>query len=492
MINNKKLVCKLLAGMVISSSVLAGPVRHIKNTANSQISGPLGGLVGVPYKQPPQATTESLPFYMSFPVSTFLDIDSAGPNKANLTPSPLSDTSAPVMVNYLTLQKMKAGDLGLRIIVGSHENRARTAEQLAESNLIRTGDILVSNRPRFAQTLRYLALQLLSTHVSMAVVVTENGKKTVYNVDMPMDADMLQGAKGLGFSTMSSPHFTGENDNLVLHILRPRLTDVQRSNIQAWLELSLKRAREKSIYPGMISFNSDYENPMYRSDADLAFVTDTAKLLIDGGKAKPTQHLQMYCSEFAWSLLSLRNCNPTADAAQIRSSSQASCVKKFFEPMNIFGSGFSSGTAASKDLYGMTDGIMMLAKSNTQDPARITELVNQAIPAGGDIQSSAPGLSAGHKAVAESMKQVIGGVNQYFTQAILSGVPAVIDNARAGTNSTSKRNYSPTAFVVHALMPNTFKDSPVLQKQLDYIGTLKWATASSKPRLDSLKTVPNL
>ena len=44
------------------------------------------------------------------------------------------------------------------------------------------------------------------------------------------------------------------------------------------------------------------------------------------------QALDMYCSEFVFSLLSLRNCDPVKDAAAFKGSRVPSCVKEPMEP----------------------------------------------------------------------------------------------------------------------------------------------------------------
>lgn len=460
---------------------LAGPIKVISNPAkNPKISEGISSLIGNPYSQPENAgSSKTLAYYETFPVSSFLDI-TQGTNKVSLTTEAVTDVNGLVMSDYVSISKGSAdgSDLGLRVVLANEGSRAAVSAQLADSNLIQTGDILVSLRPKFSQSLRYLTLQLLSTHVSTAVVTTDkSGKKVVYNIDMPMDGDMLGGAEGLGYSKLDAPHFTGsESANLALHVLRPRLNNTQKKNMQQWLELALKRAREKSIYPSKISFNTNYESPMFRSAQDLVFVGDTGRLLLSGAAAKPTQHLQMYCSEYAWTLLSLRDCDPSQSSEF--SKNQPSCIKPIFNPMIMFGSGFSSGTPAQEDLYGMTDGVMLLAKQTGRDVGFISSLINQAVPANSDVKTAAPGLSSGHREVAKMMAPLIAQANPYFNQAVLSGQAQMIDGFRAQLNPNSMRNYSPTAFVVHAMMPSVINGQAVTQKAFDYVATIKYVPAS--------------
>ncbi len=43
---------------------------------------------------------------------------------------------------------------------------------------------------------------------------------------------------------------------------------------------------------------------------------------------------------------------------------------------------------------------------------------------------------------------------------------------RMGFNLSQKLNYSPTSFMMHAMVPNTFKGQPVTAKKIDYVGTI--------------------
>lgn len=261
--NMNKTISAFLSSVLLASSSLAAPIvnKMGKNPFNTQIAAGIEAVLGGAIAQS-STLNPSVSYYETFPVKAYLNLND-GANKVNFV-SKSDDSDSIVMTDYLAIQGQGAqgSSLGLRMTLAPQESRLKVSQQLAENNLIQTGDTLVSTRPLFANSLRYLALQLLATHVSTAVVVVDNGKKVVYNIDMPMDADMLGGTSvGFAKSVMDSGHFTGDNSNLMLHVLRPRLNEKQKENLQKWFEKSLVKAREKKIYPANLSFNSDYNSP---------------------------------------------------------------------------------------------------------------------------------------------------------------------------------------------------------------------------------------
>jgi len=480
--NMNRLISSFLSASFLLSTSFAGPLVNKlgKNPYSAQISAGLESVIGTA-KQPVAGT--SIAFYETFPSSSYVSL------KDVQMVAKSDDSNSVVLVDYVSVpaQSSGAAALGLRMALAPQESRLEASQQLAENGLIKTGDILVSARPLFANSLQYLALQLEATHISMAVIVNENGRKVVYNMDIPMDTEMLSGAKlGFGKSVMDSNHFLSDNRNLMLHVLRPRFeSEQQKVNMQKWLERALARAREKKIYPSQISFNSDYNSPMYREKdgkADLSFIADTARLMLGQG-LMANQHLQMYCSEFAWTLLSLRNCDPDAKdtVKDLSKGKTPSCISEFYKPMQMFGSAFSSGKAGDEDLYGMTDGIPMLVSQIGGSPQTAMQLFDYALPG---VDKEAKGLSNGHKAVASMMAPLIQQANGYFKLTLTRNAPQ-IDGARAQLNPNSMRNYSPTAFVVHAGMPDSVNGAKVAQKKMDYVVTIKYVPKAKLKDLQS-------
>lgn len=475
--NMKKAISAFLSTALALSTASAGPIVNKlgKNAFNNHIAAGIEQVLGKHTQSP--SLNPSVAFYETFPAKAMLSL-----NDVSFIPRS-DDSDSVVVTDYISIgaQSATGSSLGLRMALAPQESRLKAAQSMAESGLIKTGDIIVSTRPLFANSLQYLALQLLATHISVAVVVNENGKKLVYNIDMPMDTDMLGGAsQGFGKSVMDSPHFTNDNENLMLHILRPRLDTTQRDNIQKWFEKSLEKARSKKIYPASLSFNSDYNSPTYRDNGDLAFVADTARLLLDQ-KMQSTEHLQMFCSEFAWTILSLKDCNPDTQASSFKKGKTPSCVSEFFKPMQMFGSAFSGGSTSDESLFGMTDGIPMLINQTGADPQTSMQLIDFSLPG---VEREAKGLSNGHKGVASAMAPLIQQANGYFKLTLTRNAQQ-IDGARAQLNPASARNYSPTGFVVHAGMPDSIDGEKVEQKKLDYVVTIKYVPKAKLKDLQS-------
>jgi hypothetical protein len=102
-------------------------------------------------------------------------------------------------------------------------------------------------------------------------------------------------------SFLDSPHQYGDLE--AFHILRPTLTEVEKSNLKQWAKLAMS-------HPDRFAFFSDYSKPMYKRglpgvDRPIDQIRLLAKVIKNGG---PTFHC--YCSEFVWSFLGLRKCSP--------------------------------------------------------------------------------------------------------------------------------------------------------------------------------------
>ena len=461
-----KFLFALFTSIVVSNFSFAGPIVNKlgKNPFNTQISQLVESSLGK-WSQS-DALNPSVAFYQTFPAHAMLPLDDV-----SFVPRS-DDTDSVVLTDYVAIgaQSAAGSAIGLRMALAPQESRLKVSQSLAESGLVKTGDIIVSTRPFFANSLQYLALQLLNTHNSVAVVVNENGKKLMYNIDMPMVEDMLGGAAlGFGRSVIDSPHFTKDNKNTIVHILRPRLSSTQQTNLQKWLERSLKVARAKKAYPELFSFNKDYNNPTYKNNGDISFVADVGRVLLDQ-KMLVYKNIKMYCSEFSWVMLSLIDCNPDTTAADFKKSKTPSCVKEYFKPMQMFGSAFSGGRPSDQDLYGMSDGIPLLMAQTGASVQTSTELIDFALPG---VDHDADGLSSGHKQVAASMAPLIKKANPYF-KLILTENHSKIDEARSKLNPAAPRNYSPTAFSVLAAMPDTLNGEKTRQKKFDYVATIKY------------------
>lgn len=439
-------------------------------------------------------------YFFTVPKISYLDLsEELTELRTSSEPSPL------VMVDYTNIHQEQdqsgESDLGLRLIVPSlKDTRANVSRKLAESGLVKTGDILLTGRPSFSGSIPYIHVQLGVTHAGLALVKTDSdGKKYVYNVDMPLNAEMLGPNRD---SKLNSEHYMDPTG--MFHIIRPRdLNDKQRANIAQWLELFVKRSA--SIYApspnptamtvahvnNKIGFNYDYGNPSYDgakkgTEDELKFVSDLARLAF--GKPVPGG-LAMYCSEFAWSVLSLRNCDPSTSTDDFSGSKTPACVTKIFEPMPVFGALYESQHQPDEAQFGMSDGPIILADvikaSEVPDPKHNGESVRSKFLKREVLNtqaSKAGGLSAGHLAVQASLLKSDPNFYQHVIDYYnLTAVPNSPEYAkqiearqymRQMFNASNKLNYSPTAFFMHALMPDELEGQKITQKSMDYVATL--------------------
>lgn len=428
-----------------------------------------------------------------------------------------------VLMNYKEViqEKDSSGqsDLGLRFVVASSQDtRESVSNKLAESGLVKTGDIILSARPALAGTIPYIHVQLGITHAGMALVKKDkDGKNYVINVDMPLNAEMLGENK---MSKFTSEHYTEIDKTLgyhsaMYHIIRAKnITDEQRENLGKWLELF--RSRSKDIYQAKtkpdavekyankITFNMDYMNPAYdvnkTGDDEMRFVADLGRLAL--GKSVP-KGLTMFCSEFVWSVLSLKDCDPVAKAYKFDGDNTPSCIQKVFEPMPIFGSLYESQHNDGDAQFGMSDGPILLADIMKADPrpnkageSVRTRLLNWTVlETAGKNKGS---ISAGHIAVEAALLQqnpdFYKGVLGYYA---LTAVPntkgfeqqiAQRNYIRQQFNAGNRLNYSPTAFFMHALVPETLLGQKMTQKSMDYISTLYFMPPKSTVKMNGQAT----
>jgi hypothetical protein len=202
--------------------------------------------------------------------------------------------------------KASAGDVGLRLVVAK---RAGLAKRLGQSGLVQTGDLLLTFRSEWGGAGAYPNIQMGVSHTGIAYV--KDG--VLHNLDNPLNEEYLgAGMRG----DLTGEHYRTLN---FIHIIRPRdLTDAQRANLLAWAIRFNSSA--KRVYPSQISFNQDYNAPKFRPGRSLEFVKRFGQI---GLGQNPAGTLDMFCSEFAWSLLSLRDCDPSKTADSFRA---AACV----------------------------------------------------------------------------------------------------------------------------------------------------------------------
>ncbi|HEY7353196.1 MAG TPA: hypothetical protein VH596_10570 [Terriglobales bacterium] len=251
-------------------------------------------------------------------------------------------------------------------------------------------------------------MQLGISHAALAFVVEMNGKKYVHSLESPMSYS----------SFLDSPHQYGDLD--VFHILRPTLTEVEKSNLKQWAKLAMS-------HPDRFAFFSDYSKPMYKRglpgvDHPIDQVRLLGKIIKGGG-----QTFHCYCSEFVWSFLGLRKCSPD--------EFPNGNLEMFFDPLKGF---YQDAPKA-----GLTQGPdAALRKSGDQNRTQIltSRVFVDFLNSPSDLQGR---MSSGHQAVARANKPKMELLKRYYA----SGEPA---DMVPEINQGIIENFSPTAFMIRS------------------------------------------
>jgi len=417
-----------LAGRVLLASALAlalavSPALALKQfTASQSANDRLAKKLGIP-------------IFFALPSSARATL----PNDFNTTD---------VLVDFKHPDAVKSGsDAGLRLIVTP---RAGMSARLAKSGLVQTGDLLLTFRSEWGGAGAYPNVQMGISHTGLAYV--KDGK--VHNIDNPLNEEYL--GKGMR-SDLVSEHY----DTLsYLHVIRPRgLTDQERANIVAWA--SRLNSAAKRVYPDQIKFNDDYNAPKYRNDHALGFVKHLAQIALG---QNPSGVLDMYCSEFAWSLLALRDCDPATTGDQFKGSRVPSCIKPILTPLDATGNNVPNASRSTR--IGLADGPLNVInglKVSSDDRKALIESVFKENPAG------LSKMSEGHRKVALAMQPKFEKLKDYYLGvsggSMLQRLRARV--IRSSFNFAIPENYSPTSYLLNTLLPpdNT-------NRTMDYVATI--------------------
>jgi hypothetical protein len=338
------------------------------------------------------------------------------------------------------------GDVGLRLVVAK---RSGLSARLGKSGLLQTGDIMLTFRSEWGGAGAYPNIQMGISHTGFAYI-DKNGN--LRNLDNPMDGEYV------GPGNLTSEHYRTLN---FLHIIRPRnLTDAQKANLLGWA--TKLNASAGKVYPSQISFNQDYQKPKYQSGG-MSFVKQVGAIALGQGNSsgKP---LDMYCSEFVFSLLSLRNCDPVKDAEAFKGSRVPSCVKEPMEPMKATGNVLP--LHGRNSYSGLADGpLLVLDQMELSDEARkpIIDSIFTENPSG------LAKMSVGHRQVAEQMQPQFEKLKGYYVG--MTG--RMWQNWRARLIGTGfnwagiPENYSPTSFLINTLLPPDNNN-----RSMDYVATI--------------------
>jgi hypothetical protein len=360
---------------------------------------------------------------------------------------PADINTADRLIDFQHPDAVKAeAKVGLRLIVA---NRAGVAKRLAQSGLVQTGDILLSFRSEWGGAGPYPNVQMGISHAGVAYV--KNG--VVHNIDNPLDEWFI----GRGSTTeLNSTHY---REIKFIHIIRPRnLTDTQRANLVAWA--SRLNAGAKRIYPKLISFNNDYNEPKYKHGRPLDFVKHVGQLALG---QTPSDSIGMFCSEFAWSLLALRDCDPEKTGDAFKSGGVPSCIRPAMQPMRATG---NYATRKSRSGYtGLADGPLLVIGALKLPAAEQDQMLHSVFVVNPKGMAK---LSSGHKDIATKMESKFATLETYYRGALGGGWSGL--KARVvGTTISSliPENYSPTSFLINTLLP---PDSSY--RTMDYVATI--------------------
>lgn len=325
---------------------------------------------------------------------------------------------------------------------GSKNGRKAAFAELVKKGVIQTGDVVLSFRPTWEKTVPYSHLQMGVSHVGLAYV--ENGQ--VKNLDMPLDAEYNGANISSGFDSkhyLETPH---------IHIVRPRnFTDAKKSNFLAWIG-ELRKNYSKIRAQGLLKFNSDYSSPKFDtySKGD-EFVGTMAKILV--GEDTVSRNLTMFCSEYAWAMLSLANCSPSE--VKGKASNQVSCIEQIFSPMYMTSKG---------NIPGLTEGPFEVLKALDSSSSEIALLTEELF-----TQGKMEDLSSGHRALATNpqVRMLMEAMMVFYPTKLGDGNSPVAKGISDQVNQVGGRNYSPASFLINTMVENS---NP--ERKFDYVATI--------------------
>jgi hypothetical protein len=417
-----KLQTKTLAIALAAISVLGAPAGAAEFIFNEKTNADL-------------AKKLKIPVFFAVPKSTW-------------APLPKSINTTDKLVEFRHPDGLKAkGDVGLRLVVAK---RAGLSARLGKSGLLQTGDIMLTFRSEWGGAGAYPNIQMGISHTSFGYI-DKNGN--LRNLDNPMDGEYV------GPGNLTSEHYRTLN---FLHIIRPRnLTDAQRANLLGWA--TKLNASAGKVYPSQISFNQDYNKPKYTPGSKLEFVKQFGQIALGQGNSsgKP---LDMYCSEFVWSLLSLRDCDPAKSDADFKGNRVPACIKEPMEPMKATGNVLP--THGKNSYSGLADGPLLVL-----DAMQLPDNVRKPIIDGIFTENPAgmSKMSIGHRTVAQEMQPRFEKLKSYYVG--MTG--KMWQNWRARLIGTGfnwagiAENYSPTSYLVNTLLPENNNN-----RTMDYVATV--------------------
>lgn len=377
----------------------------------------------------------NIPVYFTVPTSTWAPLK-----------GPFNTTD--VLLDFKHPEALKTNsDAGLRLVVTP---RSGMAARLAKSGIFQTGDILLTFRSEWGGAGAYPNVQMGISHTGVAYI--KDGK--LRNIDNPLNEEYL----GRGMSAdLTSEHYRTLS---YIHVIRPRgLTDADRANIVAWA--TRLNGTAKTVYPSQIKFNDDYNAPKYKSGKSLDFVKRLGQIALG---QNPPGTLDVYCSEFAWSLLALKGCDPATTADAFKGSRVPSCIKPPMTPLDAAGNTITSAGRTSR--VGLADGPLTVIDGLKIPKAERMTLLESVFV---ENPSKLSKMSEGHRKVAETMQPKFETLKDYYL-GVSGG--SVVQRLRArlirsAFNIAVPENYSPTSYLLNTMLP-----ANNVNRTMDYVATI--------------------
>lgn len=361
---------------------------------------------------------------------------------------PKSFNTTDILLDFKHPDAIRTGsDAGLRLVVTP---RAGLSARLAKSGIFQTGDILLTFRSEWGGAGAYPNIQMGISHTGLAYI--KDGK--LRNIDNPLNEEYL----GRGLSAdLTSEHYRTLS---FIHVVRPRgLTDAERVNITAWATRLNGSAHR--VYPSQIKFNDDYNAPKYKPGRPVEFVKHLGQIALG---QNPPGTLDLYCSEFAWSLLALRDCDPARTAEEFKGSRVPACVKEPMKPLDAAGNSITSARKSAE--VGLADGPLTVIDGLKLEKADRQALLEKVFV---ENPSGLAKMSEGHRKVALEMQPKFETLKDYYLGVsggnVLQKLRARL--IRSAFNISVPENYSPTSYLLNTLLP---PDN--VNRTMDYVATI--------------------
>jgi hypothetical protein len=333
--------------------------------------------------------------------------------------------------NVVVTERAGDGDLGFRVLHlrASVKGTKQAAVDLARSKLVQTGDILLSFRPLWDKTLAYAHMQLGVSHSAIAFIVSRGNEQFVMTVESPISYS----------SPLNYPGHYGDLD--AIHIVRPTLDEAQKRRLEKWARLIMSH-RKRFV------FFTDYSLPMYkRGKPAIETPKDEIRYLAEVALSQTDIKFESYCSEFVWSLLGLRNCDPTAF--------EEACISPIFGTGDGMMTGIIPKISSDAGLVQGPEAALVGGKfADAKRREILTEFVFVDVLT--DESELAGHMSAGHIKVAKENRDNMKIINGYYGAGEPEALAREIDKGVIG-------NVSPTSFLIRS---NAGMDG------LRYVGTV--------------------